>query len=141
MPVADTHARGAAAKRPDRSGRAQSLSSSSHVAGIQRARLLAGAVRAVDEFGYTRTTVTEITAKARVSRRTFYELFSNSEDCLSAMLDDMVGRLRSHILATGLEGLPWRERVRHGLFAILLFLGREPVPGRGVVLQFARGGP
>lgn len=139
--AARTRTRGAVSKRPARSGsRTESLASSSHVAGIQRARLLAGAVRAVDEFGYTSTTVTEITAKAHVSRRTFYELFSNGEDCLAAMLDDTVERLRSHILAASLEGLGWRERVRGGLFAILSFLDREPVLARVCVVQSARGG-
>jgi AcrR family transcriptional regulator len=110
------------------------------VADIQRARLLTGAVRAVDEFGYTRTTVTEITARAHVSRRTFYELFTNSEDCLAAMLDEMVDRLRSELLLAGLEALPWGERIRTGLWTILSFLDSEPALARVCVVQSARGG-
>jgi AcrR family transcriptional regulator len=107
---------------------------------IQRARLLAGAVRAVDKSGYTRTTVSEITAHAHVSRRTFYELFSNSEDCLVAMLDETVERIRSQIAKVAVDGLPWRERVRAGLCVILHFLDREPALARACVVQSARGG-
>lgn len=42
---------------------------------IQRTRLLGGALGAIEELGYTGATVTQITSRARVSRRTFYELF------------------------------------------------------------------
>jgi AcrR family transcriptional regulator/DNA-binding MarR family transcriptional regulator len=136
-----TRTRGAVADRSGRSrSTARNLPPSSHVADIQRARLLAGAVRAVDEFGYTHTTVTEITAKAHVSRRTFYELFTNGEDCLAAMLDEAVERVRSQLTEVALGGLPWCERVRGGLCAILHFLDREPALARVCVVQSARGG-
>jgi AcrR family transcriptional regulator len=119
---------------------ARKVAPSSHVADIQRARLIAGAVRAVDEFGYACTTVTEITARAHVSRRTFYELFTNSEDCLAAMLEETVDRMRSLLLEAGLDGMPWRERVRAGLWEILCFFDREPVLARVCVVQSSRGG-
>jgi AcrR family transcriptional regulator len=107
---------------------------------VQRARLLSGAVRAVDEFGYARTTVTEITARAHVSRRTFYELFANSEECLAAMLDETVERARARLAETSLRGLSWRERVREGLWSILCFLDSEPALARVCVMQSAGGG-
>ena len=110
-----------------------------HVAEVQRARLLAGAVRAVDELGYGRATVAEITVRARVSRRTFYDLFDNREDCLLAVLDGTVERVRSQIAEAGLEGLSWCERVRGGLEAILGFLDREPALAQVCVVQSARG--
>jgi AcrR family transcriptional regulator len=138
---ARTRTRGTAVTHSARSrSSAQSVPPSSHVAGIQRARLIAGAVRAVDELGYTRTTVTEITAKAHVSRRTFYELFSNSEDCLAAMLEETVERVRARLAEADIHGLPWRERIHGGLWAILDFLDREPALARVCVVQSARGG-
>jgi AcrR family transcriptional regulator len=139
--AARTRSRGVVPARPARSRVvAGGVAASSHVAEIQRARLLAGALWAVDEFGYTRTTVTEITAKARVSRRTFYELFANGEDCLAAMLDEMVGRVRCQLSDPELGELAWCERVREGLWRILSFLDREPVLARVCVVQSARGG-
>ncbi len=112
-----------------------------HVAVVQRARLLAGAVRAVDKYGYAHATVSEITALAHVSRRTFYELFTGSEECLLAMYEEVLGRARLQVEAAELNGSAWRERVRGGLWAILSFLDSEPVLARVGVLQSARGGP
>jgi AcrR family transcriptional regulator len=114
--------------------------SSEHLVAIQRARLITGAVKAVNEFGYARTTVAEITSRSRVSRRTFYELFSDREDCLGAMFEDIVVRLRSWLDAAGLDGLSWRERVRGGLWTILNFFDAEPALARACVVQSARGG-
>ncbi len=112
-----------------------------HVAVVQRARLLAGAVRAVDKYGYAHATVSEITALAHVSRRTFYELFAGSEECLLAMYEEVLGRARLQVQAAELDGLAWRERVRGGLWAILCFLDAEPVLARVAIVQSARGGP
>jgi AcrR family transcriptional regulator len=111
-----------------------------HVAEIQRARLLAAAVRSVDELGYTQASVSDITQRSRVSRRTFYELFSNREECLAAVLESAVERMRGELARAELDGLPWRERVRGGLWAILCFLDREPALARFCVVQSSRGG-
>jgi AcrR family transcriptional regulator len=108
---------------------------------IQRLRLLAAAVRAVDELGYADTTVADITGRARVSRRTFYELFPDREACLAAVLEDALGLIGVELAAADLDGLAWRERVRVGLFTILSFLDREPVLARVCVVQALRGGP
>jgi AcrR family transcriptional regulator len=106
---------------------------------IQRSRLLAAAVSAVDELGYADTTVADITSRARVSRRTFYELFKNREECLAAVLEDVVALVEGEIAAAGLDGLVWRERVRGGLWVILSFLDREPALARVCVVQTLRG--
>lgn len=112
-----------------------------HVAVVQRARLLAGAVRAVDKYGYAHATVSEITALAHVSRRTFYELFAGSEECLLVMYEEVLGRARAQVASAELDGLAWRERVRGGLWAILCFLDAEPVLARVAVVESAKGGP
>ena len=107
---------------------------------IQRARLLAAAVRAVDELGYADTTVAHITARARVSRRTFYEMFPDREACLAGVLEDVLGLIAADLAAAGLDDLAWRERVRMGLWTILAFLDREPALARVCVVQALRGG-
>jgi AcrR family transcriptional regulator len=106
---------------------------------IQRSRMLAAAARAVEELGYTRATVAHITRRAKVSRRTFYELFRNREECLLAALEDVVERIRREVAVAGLEGEPWRERIRGGLWVILSFFDREPVFARFCVVQAMRG--
>ncbi len=125
---------GSSAQVAGRLGQAQ-------IAEIQRARLLAAAVRAVEELGYTDISVAHITHRARVSRRTFYELFANRDECLAAVFEDLLGQLAGELDAAELERLPWRERVRAGLWMILSFLDREPALARVCVVQSLRGGP
>jgi AcrR family transcriptional regulator len=108
---------------------------------IQRSRLIAGAVGAIEELGYARTTVGHITRRASVSRRTFYELFANREECLAAVLEDLVGLIGLELAAADLDGLRWGERVRRGLWVILSFFDREPALARVCVVQALRGGP
>jgi AcrR family transcriptional regulator len=108
---------------------------------IQRSRLLSAAAAVIDELGYEQASVQRIAARGRVSRRTFYELFGNREECLVALLDDVAGRIERELAAAGLEGLAWRERVRGGLWTILSFLDAEPVLARICVVQALHGGP
>jgi AcrR family transcriptional regulator len=108
---------------------------------IQRSRLLAAAAAVIDEVGYEQTSVQGIAARARVSRRTFYELFGNREACLVALLEEATGRVERELETAGLEGMGWRERVRGGLWAILSFLDGEPVLARICVVQALHGGP
>jgi AcrR family transcriptional regulator len=108
---------------------------------IQRSRLLAAAAAVIDEVGYEHTSVQGIAARARVSRRTFYELFGNREACLVALLEEAAERVEGELEAMDLQSLGWRERVRGGLWAILSFLDGEPVLARICVVQALHGGP
>ncbi len=110
------------------------------VAEMQRSRLLGGAVAAVEELGWSNVTVASIASRARVSRKTFYDLFSDREDCLLAVLRDTRERLVGELVAGDLDGLGWRERVRMGLWTILCFFDREPELARLCVVQSAFGG-
>jgi AcrR family transcriptional regulator/DNA-binding MarR family transcriptional regulator len=106
--------------------------------------LLRAAAVAVHEHGYGAVTVAHITARAKISRRTFYELFVDREQCLLAVLQDIEGQLTSELQAAGLDGtaldgLGWRERVRLGLWTALRFFDREPVLARFCVVESARG--
>ena len=108
---------------------------------IQRSRLMTGAVAAIDELGYPRATVGQVTARARLSRRTFYQMFANRDECFAGVLEELVVTVSGELSAVGLEGLSWRERVRMGLWTILSFLDREPALARVCVVQALRAGP
>ncbi len=108
---------------------------------VQRARLLAAAVGVVAELGYAEASIGHITARARVSRRTFYELFANREECMVAVLQDAAERMQLELEASVARGLGWRERLRTGLWTMLAFLDHEPVLARVCVVEMARGGP
>lgn len=53
---------------------------------IQRSRMLAAALEAVEEVGYGRMTVAQVISRAKVSRKTFYDVFADREDCFLAAL-------------------------------------------------------
>jgi AcrR family transcriptional regulator len=110
------------------------------VSEMQRSRLLSAAVVAVNEEGYANVTVGHITERARVSRRTFYDLFENREACLGALMEDVLAMIGGEIARAELDGLAWRERVRGGLLAILSFFDREPALAQVCVVQSLRGG-
>jgi AcrR family transcriptional regulator len=110
---------------------------------MQRARLLSAAVAMIDELGYTRATVAHISGRARVSRRTFYDLFDNREDCLLAVIEDTVELIAAEFAAADVAGLAssWRERIRMGLWTILCFFDREPVLARVCLVHSVQAGP
>jgi AcrR family transcriptional regulator len=106
---------------------------------MQRARLLAAAVPVVDELGWPAVSVADIAARARVSRRTFYDLFADREDCLLAMLEDALARVERDLEAACLKDVSWVECVRRGLWTVLCFLDQDRVLARVCVVQSARG--
>ncbi len=131
--------------RKGASGRKRGRSARGPVSQMQRARLIAAAVPVVDEVGWSAVTVAQIAARARVSRRTFYDLFADRDDCLLAMLDDAVARIEQELALTAAQApassSSWCARVRVGLWTILSFLDREPVLARVCVVEALRGGP
>jgi AcrR family transcriptional regulator/DNA-binding MarR family transcriptional regulator len=111
------------------------------VSEIQRARILGAAVEVVCERGAGEATVGRVVARAGMSRRTFYELFEDREDCFLAAFDQAVGRAAASVApAYRVEG-SWPERVRAGLTALLLFLEEEPGLGALLVVEALGAGP
>ncbi|MGN6586685.1 MAG: TetR/AcrR family transcriptional regulator [Solirubrobacterales bacterium] len=103
---------------------------------IQRERLIVAMLNAAAELGYLETNVQDVIDRAGVSRPTFYEHFSNKEDCFLAAFDTSAARLRSKIDGAVRQGGDvWRDRVRYGLEALLSFASREPDTARTLVVE------
>lgn len=103
---------------------------------IQRERLIIAMLNAVAELGYLETNVQDVIDRAGVSRPTFYEHFSNKEDCFLAAFDTSAERLRRKVeSAVGKGGEVWRDRVRLGLEALLRFASGEPDTARTMVVE------
>jgi AcrR family transcriptional regulator len=103
---------------------------------IQRERLIVAMLNAAAELGYLETNVQDVIDRAGVSRPTFYEHFSNKEDCFLAAFDTSAARLRKKVRsAVGRGGDVWRDRVRCGLEALLSFAGREPDTARTLIVE------
>ncbi|MGX1812090.1 TetR/AcrR family transcriptional regulator [Nocardia sp. NPDC055321] len=102
------------------------------VAQSQRGRLYIAALDAVAEHGYRALTVADLVSRAKISRRTFYELFDSKEACFAAAFEVLVevatGALTESVSAT--EQLDWRELVRTSLTTYLRLLAAEPAAAR-----------
>jgi AcrR family transcriptional regulator len=111
------------------------------VAGIQRARMLAAMAEVACERGAANVTVAHVVERAGVSRRTFYELFEDREDCFLAAFDGAVARA-SRSACDGCDPrAKWVERIRASLLALLAFVDDEPFMGRLLVVESLGAGP
>lgn len=110
------------------------------VKAVQRERLILAMLKAAAELGYRETNVQDVIDRAGVSRPTFYEHFTNKEDCFLAAFDVSAQRLREKIEAAAKEGGDvWRDRVRFALAALLRFAQTEPDTARTLIVE-ARAG-
>ena len=111
------------------------------VSEIQRSRMLAAAVEAVEEVGYARLTVAQVIARARVSRKTFYDLFEDREDCFLAAFDQAVDQLSALVSDAYERESNWRDGIRAGLLALLRFMDDEPGLARICIVEALAAGP
>jgi AcrR family transcriptional regulator len=82
-----------------------------------RQRLLDGLSASIADNGYRNTTVAEIVRRARTSRRTFYEHFSDKEACFVALLTDANAQMIRQIYAAVDQAAPWTSQVRQAVEA------------------------
>lgn len=111
------------------------------VAQNQRERLLASIAESLHEHGYDKTTVSVITAHARVSKSDFYRHFSSKGACFLAAYGDAVERLRKQVLAACSARGDWADGVCSALSAALAFLAREPAHADLLLVEGLRAGP
>lgn len=93
---------------------------------IQRSRMLAAAVEAVEEVGYTRMTVAQVIGRARVSRKTFYDVFTDREDCFLAAFEQALSQASSIAQDAYARESSWRDGIRAALARLLMFMDEEP---------------
>jgi AcrR family transcriptional regulator/DNA-binding MarR family transcriptional regulator len=108
---------------------------------IQRARILTAMVEVVGERGYAEASVAHVVSRSGVSRRTFYEIFNDREECFLAALDDTIMRAGDHVIPAFQTQQDWSERVRAGLTGLLRFIEEEPGRARFLILDSLSGGP
>jgi AcrR family transcriptional regulator len=102
---------------------------------IQRVRILAAMVEEVSMRGAANVTVAHVVGRSGVSRRTFYELFTDGEDCFLAAFDEAVHRVTSVVLAACAEHEGWRSKTRAALTELLELLGDDPGTGRLLIVE------
>jgi AcrR family transcriptional regulator len=103
-----------------------------------RDRLLEAMADAVREHGFAATTVADVVARARTSRRTFYQHFEDREACFLALFDVVTERLLALIAQAVTGDGAWEERVDRGVAAYLGALAADPELTRSCI-QETRG--
>jgi AcrR family transcriptional regulator len=130
------------------------------VAASQRTRLLEATGRAVAGKGYAATTIEDIVRGAGVSKKTFYEHFSDKLDCFLAAYEAASDELLEHVrraqdsakeAGDGADAkraahahpdrAEWLARTRAGIHAYLRWLAAEPALARVFLIEIAAAGP
>jgi len=85
-------------------------------------------------------TVTDVVARAGVSRRAFYELYTDLEDCFLSAFESGVRLAGAQMYAAYTRQARWHDGVRAALAELLGLLVREPALARLCVVYALGGG-
>jgi AcrR family transcriptional regulator len=110
-------------------------SARTQVSHAQRTRIVSAMVQLACDQGVESATATKVIRLARVSRRTFYELFEDRDDCLAGAIEDAVALVADRARAAYSNEARWVDRVHAGLLAVLQFFDEEPELARLCVVQ------
>jgi AcrR family transcriptional regulator len=113
------------------------------VSAQQRERILRGMIYEVAERGYPETTVKHVIERAGVSRKTYYQLFDDKEDCFLVAYDVVQGMLLGATTAAfeAEPDLPWADRVANALEALLTTVSDHPEAARFAIVEVMAAGP
>jgi AcrR family transcriptional regulator len=111
------------------------------VSEVQRSRVLGAARRVVSEHGYEGMSVARVTGRAGVSRRTFYDLFEDRDDCFLTLFTRAVEVARDRVVPAYESQGSWAAGVRRALAELLGLLDEEPAIGRVLLVDALRAGP
>jgi AcrR family transcriptional regulator len=92
-----------------------------------RARLLEGMAAAIRVSGFQGATLADVVREARVSRRTFYEHFTDPVDCYVALLEQVAARTIADVAAAIMGEGTAEERLDRAVGGYLATLEAEPL--------------
>jgi AcrR family transcriptional regulator len=107
----------------------------------QRDRLLDAMAQVCAAEGYGRATVAAVIARAGVSRKTFYEHFSDREDSFLAAYDAILAKFLERVISAYQQPeLEWPARVRAAIVTLLALLAAEPAFARLCIVEVLAAG-
>jgi AcrR family transcriptional regulator len=107
----------------------------------QRERILEAVVEVVAERGVAGASVGLVSARAKVSRHTFYECFAGLDECLVALLEGALARATPLVMEGFAGEGAWQDGMRAALAAMLEFFDREAVLVRVCLVEMLTAGP
>jgi AcrR family transcriptional regulator len=109
----------------------------------QRRRILRALGELVAKRGYETVTVALIVKRGRVSYKTFYNHFSNKDECFLALFDEAFAVTERSVrdsLAAEPEA-PWPRQVAIALRAFFELIAAEPLIARACIVEAPTAGP
>jgi AcrR family transcriptional regulator len=108
---------------------------------VQRRRLFESAAAVFARSGYADATAEAIARDAGMSKATFYEHFSNKEECILALFDEAATEVLQAMGAAALAaGEDPRARVRAGARAFLEMVADHPDEARTLLVEVVGAG-
>ena len=106
---------------------------------VRHARLVQGAVTAIDELGFENVTAGQIAEAAGVPRTSFYRVFANTRECLEAVLDLLTAEVQRELseLERDAEAPLLTASAVH---TVLRTLDGDPALARVALVETASGG-
>jgi AcrR family transcriptional regulator len=92
----------------------------------QRQRIVDAMIDSCAEKTYAATTITDIVARARISRTTFYKHFDDKRACFDAAIADCIEQLREAAAAAHTSGEEPGDAVRKATRAVLEAMAARP---------------
>jgi AcrR family transcriptional regulator len=111
--------------------------------GVQRQRLNEAASEVFCRMGYADASAEAIAREAGMSKATFYEHFSNKEECMLSLFDEAVTEV-ARVMGVAASGQPsgtYHERVRAGIDALLQVVGEHPRTTQTLLVEIIGAGP
>jgi AcrR family transcriptional regulator len=111
------------------------------VQGHQHRRLLEATTALCAERGYAHVTISDIVARAAVSKQTFYRFFESKDACLFATHKHYSATLLARIDSSCTPTAPWPEALRAGVRAALEFCSQNAAASQLLGMGILSCGP
>ncbi len=122
--------------------RAAAVASNDQPTDDNEVRLIEGLLAAIEESSYAATTIADIVAHAHVSKRTFYEHFTDKDALFLAAYAAASADTMRVIAEAAVNETSWEERVRASVRAYLDYLEEKRALTRTFLLEVhAAGAP
>ncbi len=108
---------------------------------VQRSRMIAAVIGAVEADGYPRLTVTTVIARSRISRKTFYAAFVDLEDSFLAAFEQALAHASEIARAAYARERAWRTGIRAALLSVLTAMDEERGLARLCIVDALLAGP
>lgn len=107
---------------------------------LQRDRVIAAAIEIVGTDGYASLSVARLVQRSSVSRRTFYDLFRDREDCFLAAFEQTLAQARERVAAAYASQPDWLSGMRAALIEALDLIEQNPTAAKLCIVDALAAG-